>query len=150
MDEMVRTATILLVEDDEEDQWATERAFEQSRIRNKIVAVENGMRALDYLHNRGNFEGKETNPPPDLIILDLNMPVMDGREFLDTIKKDPKFKRIPVVVMTTSKQEEDILKTYDLGVNSYVTKPVNMGGFLTVIQELGHYWLEIVVLPPHA
>lgn len=143
-----RVATVLLVDDDEEDRWATKKAFEKSRLRNKLFAVENGAEALDFLLNRGSFKDKEAYPLPDLVLLDLNMPVMDGREVLRHIKKDPKLLRIPVVVMTTSKQEEDILKSYDLGVNSYVTKPISMDHLLEVVRELGHYWLEIVVLPP--
>lgn len=143
-----RVATILLVEDDEEDRWTAQRAFQNSHLRNNVFVAEDGKQALDYLHNRGDFESASRFPRPDLILLDLNLPIVDGREVLREIKQDPSLRRIPVVVLTTSKQEEDILRSYDLGVNSYMTKPVSFDKFLAMVQEMEHYWLELVVLPP--
>lgn len=149
MDDVHRhTAVILLVDDDEEDRWATMRAFEKSRLRNRIVAVESGTLALDYLYNRGEYKDKQANPPPDLVLLDLNMPGIPGQEVLRILKGEPMLQKIPVVVMTTSRQERDVSRSYMLGVNSYVTKPVDFDNFLSIVQELGRYWLELVVLPP--
>lgn len=143
-----RTATILLVEDDEEDRWATTRAFEQSKLPTKLHCTVNGQEALDFLYNRGAFEDRHAFPRPDLILLDLNMPVIDGHEVLRQVKADISLRSIPVVVMTTSEQEGDILRTYDLGVNSFITKPVVMDKFVETVRDLGRYWLEIVSLPP--
>lgn len=140
-------ANILLVEDDQEDQWATKRAFAQSRLRNNLHIVGDGKAALDFLYNRGSYSDVESYPRPDLMLLDLNLPAIDGRTVLKTIKEDPALKSLPVVVLTTSEQEEDILRSYNLGVNSYIAKPVDFEKFMTTIQALGEYWLEIVVLP---
>ena len=142
-----RTAVILLVEDDPEDQKLTRRALRTSRLRNKLYVANDGEQALDYLYRRGEFADPEISPRPDLILLDLNMPKLDGRAVLARLKKDPEFRRIPVVVLTTSAQEEDILRSYELGVNSYITKPVRMDGFVRAIQDLEHYWFSLVVLP---
>jgi two-component system response regulator len=139
--------TILMADDDPEDRMMTQEAFEASRLVNDLRFVENGVELLDYLHRRGRFADPESSPRPGLILLDLNMPKKDGREALEEIKHDPRLKNIRVVVMTTSKAEEDILKTYDLGASSYVTKPVTFSALVDVIQTLGKYWLEIVELP---
>ena len=147
-DEKGRVATILLVEDDEEDRWGTKRAFAKSHLRNKLMAVENGEEALDYLYHRGDFEDVNEYPSPDLILLDLNLPIMDGRSVLLKIKGDPNLRLIPVVVLTTSRQEEDILRSYDLGVNSYISKPIDFDKFTKMVTEMGNYWFELVVLPP--
>ncbi len=147
-DEKGRVATILLVEDDEEDRWATKRAFAKSHLRNKLMSVENGEEALDYLYHRGSFKDINEYPSPDLILLDLNLPIMDGRSVLRKIKGDPNLRLIPVVVLTTSRQEEDILRSYDLGVNSYISKPVDFDKFTKMVTEMGNYWFELVVLPP--
>ena len=143
-----RAVSILLIEDDEEDRWATKRAFEKSRLNNRLFAVDDGKEALDFLHNRGEYEDKIQSPRPDLILLDLNLPVMDGRAVLSEIKSDPLLRQIPVVILTTSKQEEDILRSYDLGVNSYISKPVDFEKFVLMAEDMGNYWFELVVLPP--
>jgi CheY-like chemotaxis protein len=142
-----RPALILLVEDDPEDQELTRRALRASKLRNRLVAVNDGEEALDYLYRRGPYADPYASPRPDLILLDLNMPKVDGRAVLERVKQDPELRRIPVVVLTTSSQEEDILRSYDLGVNSYVTKPVRMEGFIKAVQDLEHYWFDLVVLP---
>ena len=143
-----RPAVILLVEDDKGDQEITRRALERAKIRNELYIVEDGEEALNYLCRKGGYEDPLTSPRPDLVLLDLNMPKLDGREVLKRIRKHPELKRIVVVVMTTSKQEEDIVRSYELGVNSYITKPMDFQQFATVVQHVSHYWFQIVVLPP--
>jgi len=142
-----RTAVILLVEDDPEDQRLTQRALKTSKLRNKLFTVSDGEEALDYLYRRGPFAAPDAAPRPDLILLDLNMPKLDGRAVLKRIKEDRDLRCIPVVVLTTSSQEEDILRSYKLGVNSYITKPVRMDGFIQAIRDIQHYWFNLVVLP---
>jgi len=139
--------TILYAEDDEDDRLLAREALSESRLVNDLRFAENGEETLDYLYQRGKYSDAETSPRPGLILLDLNMPKIDGREVLRTIKSDPDLKRIPVVVLTTSKAEEDIIRSYDLGVNSFVTKPVTFEGLVEAVKQLGRYWLEIVVLP---
>ena len=140
--------TILLADDDPDDRKLTQDAFMQNRLANDFHAVEDGEELLDYLHRRGQYESLRGEPLPGLILLDLNMPRKDGREALKEIKADPDLRRIPVVVLTTSKAEEDIVRTYDLGVNSYVTKPVTFKSLVELIRILGCYWFEVVELPP--
>ena len=145
--EQSRTATIILVEDDPEDRELTRKAFEGSKLRNRVLEVADGEQALDYLYRRGEYADPTTSPRPDLILLDLNLPKIDGRKVLKMIKEDPDLRSIAVVILTTSSQEEDILRSYNLGVNSYVTKPVRMNGFIEAVKDLEHYWLDLVVLP---
>jgi CheY-like chemotaxis protein len=140
--------TILLADDDPDDRKLTHDAFMENRLANDFHAVEDGEELLDYLHRRGKYESLRSDPLPGLILLDLNMPRKDGREALKEIKADPELRRIPVVVLTTSKAEEDIVRTYDLGVNSYVTKPVTFKSLVELIKVLGNYWFEVVELPP--
>lgn len=140
--------TILLADDDPDDRKLTHDAFMENRLANEFHAVEDGEELLDYLHRRGKFENLRGEPLPGLILLDLNMPRKDGREALKEIKADPELRRIPIVVLTTSKAEEDIVRTYDLGVNSYVTKPVTFKSLVELIRVLGRYWFEVVELPP--
>jgi CheY-like chemotaxis protein len=140
--------TILLADDDPDDRKLTHDAFVENRLANDFHAVEDGEELLDYLHRRGQYETLRGEPLPGLILLDLNMPRKDGREALKEIKADPELRRIPVVVLTTSKAEEDIVRTYDLGVNSYVTKPVTFKSLVELIKVLGCYWFEVVELPP--
>jgi CheY-like chemotaxis protein len=109
--------------------------------------VEDGEELMDYLHGRGQYVGTQAKPRPNLILLDLNMPRKDGREALKEIKSCPELRNIPVVVLTTSKAEEDILRTYDLGVNSFIVKPVTFDGMVEVLKTIGKYWFEIVELP---
>lgn len=140
--------TILLADDDPDDRLLTRDAFDESRLRNELDMVEDGEELMDYLYSRGNYSGDAARPRPSLILLDLNMPRKDGREALKEIKSDPELRSIPVVVLTTSKAEEDIFRTYDLGVNSFIIKPVTFDGMVNVIRTLGKYWFEIVELPP--
>jgi CheY-like chemotaxis protein len=138
--------TILLADDDPDDRMMAREALLESRLTNPLATVADGEELLDYLYGRGAYA--ETKPPrPGIILLDLNMPKKDGREALKEIKSDPALRRIPVVVLTTSKAEEDILRTYDLGVNSFITKPVTFEQLVDVMKSLGKYWLEIVELP---
>ena len=143
-----RPAVILLVEDDPGDQELTRRAMMESKIYNELCLVGDGEEALDYLFRRGRYEMPSDSPRPDLILLDLNLPRVDGREVMKQINADPDLRMIPVVVLTTSKQEEDIIRSYELGCNSFITKPVDMNQFIRVIQYLEEYWFELVMLPP--
>ncbi len=139
---------LLMADDDADDRQMTKEALEESRLLNEIGFVEDGEQLMDYLHHRGKYAGGA--PRPDLILLDLNMPRKDGREALAEIKGDPNLRQIPVVVLTTSKAEEDIFRSYDLGVNSYVTKPVTFQGLVEVMRGLGCYWVQLVQLPPES
>lgn len=127
----------------------TAGALEESRVVNDLRFVEDGDELLDYLYHRGKYTDAQSAPVPGLILLDLNMPRKDGREALREIKADPDLRRIPIVVLTTSKAEEDIYRTYDLGANSFVTKPVSFEGLVNVMRDIGRYWIEIVELPPN-
>lgn len=141
--------TILICDDDEEDRRLTQQALEQAHVSNAVEAVEDGEQLLDYLYQRGAYAGETgAAPRPGLILLDLNMPKMDGREVLKIIKGDPKLRDIPVVVLTTSRFDQDVHKSYELGVNSFITKPVTFTGLVEAMNVLGRYWLEIVELPP--
>ncbi len=139
--------TILMADDDADDRLMTKEAFEESRLANDLRFVEDGVELMDYLQRRGKYSDPATSPRPGLILLDLNMPKKDGREALKEIKADPNLKCIRTVVLTTSKAEEDIYRTYDLGASSYITKPVTFAGMAEVIKTVGKYWLEIVELP---
>jgi CheY-like chemotaxis protein len=143
-----KPAIILLAEDDRGDQELTRRALAEGKIRNDLRIVEDGEEALAYLFRRGKYKDPATSPRPDLLLLDLNLPRVDGREVLERIRADSKMRRMAVVVLTTSRQEEDILRSYELGCNSFITKPVGMDQFIRVIQALEEYWFQIVVLPP--
>jgi len=138
---------ILLADDDPDDRLLTIRALKRSRLRNEIYTVEDGEELMDYLHRRGPYADPQRSPRPGLILLDLNMPRKDGREALQEIKSDPVLRRIPVVVLTTSNAEADILRSYDLGVNAFITKPVTFEELARVLQVLGDFWFEIVRLP---
>ena len=143
-----RPAIILLAEDDLGDQELTKRALEEGKIENELYIVKDGEEALDYLFRRGRYTDPETSPRPDLFLLDLNMPKLDGRQVLEQIRSIHELRNIRVVVLTTSRQEEDITRSYDLGVHSYITKPVDLDQFFNVIRTLEEYWFQIVVLPP--
>lgn len=142
-----KVITILMAEDDADDREMTREAFEESRLLNDLRFVEDGVELMDYLQRRGKYSDPESSPRPGLILLDLNMPKKDGREALQEIKADPELKSIRVVILTTSKAEEDIIRTYDLSASSYITKPVTFAGLADVVKTLGKYWLEIVELP---
>lgn len=146
MSKTFKSIHLLMADDDADDRQMTKEALEESRVLNDIGFVEDGEQLLDYLHHRGKYAA--SSPRPDLILLDLNMPRKDGREALAEIKRDPALRQIPIVVLTTSKAEEDIFRTYDLGVNSYVTKPVTFRGLVEVMRGLGDYWVQLVQLPP--
>jgi two-component system, chemotaxis family, response regulator Rcp1 len=137
---------ILLVEDNAGDVRLTREVLKDSKVRNNLIVANNGQEALDCLRKQGKFRDATR---PDLILLDLNLPVKDGREVLAEIKSDDNLKRIPVVILTTSKAEEDILRTYNLHANCYVTKPVDLEQFCTVVKSLEDFWLAIVKLPNH-
>ena len=139
--------TILMAEDDPDDRILAKEAFEESRLANVLHFVEDGEELLEYLRHQGRYESLNGSPRPGLILLDLNMPRKDGREALKEIKGHPKFHRIPVVVLTTSKEEEDVVRSYDMGVSSFITKPVLFSSLIEVVKTLGKYWFEIVVLP---
>jgi CheY-like chemotaxis protein len=148
MSPVPRPITILLADDDADDRMLAQDALKESRLMNELRFVENGEELMDYLLRRNQFADPAASPTPGLILLDLNMPRKDGREALKEIKSDPNLRHIPVVVLTTSKAEEDIYRTYDLGVNSFITKPVTFDGLVNVMRALGAYWFEIVELPP--
>lgn len=147
MEEQSKPITILMADDDADDRMMTKEAFDESRLANDLRFVEDGVELLDYLNRRGKYADPAASPRPGLILLDLNMPKKDGREALKEIKADPKLKSIRVVILTTSKAEEDIYRTYDLSAASYITKPVTFAAMTEVIKVLGKYWLEIVALP---
>jgi CheY-like chemotaxis protein len=140
--------TILMADDDADDRMMALEAFEEARLANELHFVKDGEELLDYLYRRGQYAACSGARDPGLILLDLNMPKKDGRQALQEIKADPALRHIPIVVLTTSKAEEDILRTYDLGVNSFITKPVTFAGLVEFVQTLTHYWFEIVTLPP--
>jgi CheY-like chemotaxis protein len=139
--------TILMADDDEEDCALTKDAMADARLANEMRFVHDGEELLDYLHQRGAYADGADAPPPGVILLDLNMPKKDGREALAEIKADPELRKIPVCVLTTSAAEEDIFRSYDLGANSFITKPVTFAGLVEVLQAWSRYWFEIVELP---
>jgi len=141
------TISILMADDDEDDRMMTKEAFEEARLANELRFVEDGEELMEYLQRRGAYSDPASSPRPGLILLDLNMPRKDGREALQEIKSDPDLKQIPIVVLTTSKAEEDIYRSYDLGVNSFITKPVSFEGMVFVISTMAQYWFQIVKLP---
>src|SRR5689334_1051214 len=139
---------ILLAEDDDDDYLLTTQALQESRLINRIHRVHDGVELLEYLHRQGAYSNPASAPSPSLILLDLNMPRKDGREALREIKANPVLRRVPVVVLTTSTAQEDIVRSYDLGVNSFVSKPVSFQGLVEAVKVLGRYWFEVVELPP--
>lgn len=142
----IEAIVILMADDDPEDAMLARDALAESRLANTLNVVEDGEQLLDYLYQRGKFNSGNA-PRPGLILLDLNMPRLDGREALARIKSDPDLRRIPVVVLTTSKAEEDVFRSYDLGANSYITKPVTFDSLVSVVRSLAEYWFGIVMLP---
>ncbi len=144
-----KPVTILLTDDDEEDRELARDALSDARLANDMKFAVDGQDMLDYLRREGPWADPKLDAPrPGLILLDLNMPRMDGREALAALKSDELLRQIPVVVLTTSKSEEDIFRTYDLGVNSFITKPVSFAGLVEVMRTWTQYWFEIVELPP--
>jgi two-component system response regulator len=143
---LVRPIEILLVEDNPGDADLAREALEGSKLHNALHVVGDGVEAMDFLWRKGK---RADAPRPDLILLDLNLPRKDGREVLAEIKSDADLKRIPVVILTTSKDEEDILKSYNLHANCYITKPIDLSQFLKVVKSIEDFWLTIVKLPPN-
>jgi CheY-like chemotaxis protein len=144
-----KSVTILMADDDPDDRLLTKEAFRQGGFVDVLRFVCDGEDLLDYLHHRGKHANPESSPHPNLILLDLNMPRKDGREALAEIKADPNLRYIPIVVLTTSRAEEDILRTYDLGANSFIIKPVTFIGLMEVTRVLMNYWFETIELPPN-
>jgi CheY-like chemotaxis protein len=141
------TVTILMADDDEDDCLLIREALAESRLSNQLHIVRDGEELMDYLYYRRQYSNAKVAPRPDLILLDLNMPKKDGREALREIKADANLRRIPIVILTTSRAEEDVYRTYDLGANSFIIKPVNFGSLVEVMNAIGKYWFEIVELP---
>jgi two-component system, chemotaxis family, response regulator Rcp1 len=141
-----RPIEILLIEDDPGDVELTMEVLEMAKVKVNISTVEDGIQALEYLRNEGKFSDASR---PDLILLDLNMPRMDGRETLEEIKKDVSLKLIPVVILTTSDSDEDVVKTYTLGASCYITKPVGLEQFSKVVHSIENFWFTVVNLPPN-
>ncbi len=139
-----RIVDVLLIEDNPIDVMVTKEAFDKGRLRNHLHAVYDGVEALDFLRRTGSYSNA---PRPDLIMLDLNLPKKDGREVLAEIKKDPALRRIPVVILTTSKAEEDIVNSYELHANCFITKPIDLDKFVKVVQSIEEFWFSIVKLP---
>lgn len=141
---------ILLVEDNVQDIEITQRAFAKGRVRNELAVVRDGEEAIDYLYHRGKYQDPTTSPRPGMILLDLNLPKVGGLEVLKQIKKDDQLKQIPVIVLTVSQREEDVVRSYDLGVNTYIQKPVEFDNFMRVVNAVHEYWILIATLPPNA
>ena len=148
MNKLGEPITIVVADDDPDDRMLTKDALDECRLANVVDFVEDGEELMDYLSRRGQFKHLAKSPLPGLILLDLNMPKKDGREALKEIRQDPTLRRIPIVVLTTSKAEEDILRTYELGVNSFIIKPVTFESLVDIVKTIAKYWFEIVELPP--
>ena len=144
----MKSKIILLIEDNPSDIKLTKRALANNHILNDLVVIEDGQEALEYLFGTGQYENRDVSQKPALILLDLKLPRMDGLEILQQIRADPNTKRLPVVVLTTSKEEQDVAASYDLGVNSFIRKPVDFDQFVSAIQHLGLYWLVLNETPP--
>jgi len=147
MSQTKKSVFILMAEDDPDDCLMIAKALEDHRIVNRVRFVSDGEELMKYLRHEGLYSNQESNPLPALILLDLNMPKLDGREALQTIKSDPLLRHIPVVVLTTSKADEDIARCYREGANSYITKPVTFEGLVEVLKSLKNYWFEMAELP---
>ncbi len=145
--EDLRQVKVLLVEDDPDDVAITRRAFERGRIANPLYVVRDGEEALEFLRHTGRYANDGRAPRPGLILLDLNLPRMDGREVLRRIKQDAGLKRIPVVVLTTSSEDDDVTACYEDGANTYITKPVEFDKFIEAVITIGQYWLSIAEIP---
>lgn len=137
-----------MADDNPDDRFLTKEAFFEADLKNKLSFVENGEELMDYLNRKNKYEYLKSEPLPGLILLDLNMPRKDGREALKEIKSSLVLRKIPVVILTTSKAEEDIIKSYDLGANSFILKPISFDDFVDVVKTLSKYWFETVQLPP--
>lgn len=147
MNQQKKPLIILMADDDADDRLLTKEALAESRVLNELHTVEDGVELLAYLRGEGEYADRECHPLPGLVLLDLNMPRKDGREALAELKQDAQLRRIPVVILTTSKAEEDMLRGYDLGAASYITKPVTFDSLVALMTTLGKYWVEFVELP---
>lgn len=147
MNNRKKPITILIADDDEDDRMFAKEALIESRLANDLRFVADGVQLMDYLHHRGEYSDPAESPRPGLILLDLNMPRKDGREALKEIKSDNELKRIPIIILTVSDADEDIYDTYNLGVNSYIEKPVTFDSLVKIMKGIGMYWFEIVELP---
>ncbi|MBN1523276.1 MAG: response regulator [Spirochaetales bacterium] len=147
MDDQKKAIVILVADDDADDRLLIKEAFEEARLLNPIHFVEDGEELFDYLKRRKKYTDMRDKPMPGLLLLDLNMPKKNGFEALKEIKSDESLRQLPIVVFTTSKIEEDIYRSYNLGVNSFITKPVTFQSLVSVMETLAHYWFEIVELP---
>jgi CheY-like chemotaxis protein len=146
----MRTSTILLVEDNPDDEMLALRAFKKNNITNEVNVARDGVEALDFLFGRGTYQGRDLNQQPSLILLDLKLPKMDGLEVLKALRANEHTKLIPVVVMTTSKEEDDLVRSYSYGANSYIRKPVDFNQFIDAVRQVGLYWLVLnEPLPAH-
>ncbi len=142
-----RLFTILMVDDDPDDRLLFKEACEEVRLRNPLQFLENGEQLVDFLKRQGNYASHADEPYPGIILLDLNMPLKDGREALEEIKADKDLRHIPIIVLTTSKDEDDILSSYGLGASSYIVKPISLDRLMRVVNSIGEYWVEIVEVP---
>jgi len=145
----MKTRAILLVEDSESDIELTKRAFSKARISNPIIVCEDGQEALDYFSGKGKFEGRTVSELPAIVLLDIKLPIIDGHGILKWIRNNPSTRRLPVIMLTSSKEEHDVAKSYDLGVNSYIRKPVDSAQFTECVRQLGLYWFIINEPPPN-
>jgi CheY-like chemotaxis protein len=139
---------IVVADDDPDDRMMIKDAFEEAKLGNPVDFVHDGVELMEYLRREGQYKSMGNQPYPGFILLDLNMPRKDGRTALKEIKESSELHRIPIVILTTSKAEEDIIKTYNLGVNSFICKPVSFDGLVEIVKTVGRYWIEIVALPP--
>ncbi len=139
---------IVVADDDPDDRMMIKDAFEEAKLGNPVDFVQDGVELMEYLRREGQYANMKNQPFPGFILLDLNMPRKDGRTALKEIKESADLHRIPIVILTTSKAEEDIIKTYNLGVNSFICKPVSFDGLVEIVKTVGRYWIEIVALPP--
>jgi CheY-like chemotaxis protein len=139
--------TILVADDDADDRQLIREAFDEAKLANDLRFVEDGVEVFEYLERQGRFADPSVSPRPGILLLDLNMPKMDGRKVLEKLKADDRYSPIRVIVMTTSQAEEDIVRSYQLAAASYITKPITFDALVQVVQALGRYWLEIVELP---
>ena len=149
-EENVKHVKILLVEDNLQDIEITRRAFAKGRMKNELIVVRDGEEALDYLFRRGSFQNPLSSPRPGMILLDLNLPKVGGLDVLKKIKQDESLRSIPVIVMTVSPKEEDVVRSYNLGVNTYIQKPIEFDNFMRVVITFNEYWILIATLPPQS
>ncbi len=143
-----KRSMLVMVDDDEDDCFLVQSALKEACMNCSFKCVPDGLEMMDYLNRRGRYQDSRSAPVPDLILLDLNLPRMDGRQLLDCLKKNPRFRGIPVIILTTSRDREDIRNCYDLGANSYITKQSSFEELVTVMKTITEYWFEVAALPP--